>query len=96
MIIYHFAGRGVFKAGVQHLVLNEFDPDTSFYKLLDVEERIRQIAERHLNSYNIAIFDCSRELYDHVQMSGKLTENVSATNSQEKIRQSYLSSQKKP
>ena len=45
MIIYHFAGRGVLNSGQQYFVLNEFDKETKFYKLLPAEERIRDLAD---------------------------------------------------
>ena len=45
MIIYHFAGRGVLNSGQQYFVLNEFDKEKKFYKLLPAEERIRDLAD---------------------------------------------------
>ena len=75
MIICHFTGRGISKASLQYLVLNEFDEESKFYKLFPVEERIRNIAKNNPNSYSIAIFDCNRELYDYTEMTSKLEAN---------------------
>ena len=41
LTIFLFAGHGILKNGMQNLVLNEYDDDTKFYKLLPAEEKIR-------------------------------------------------------
>ena len=51
-------------------VLNEFDPDTTFYRFFQVETFIRDIAEDYRNSYQIAIFACCRENLDRNKHSG--------------------------
>ena len=51
-------------------VLNEFDPDTTFYRFFQVESFIRTIAEKYRNSYQIAIFACCRENLDLKRHSG--------------------------
>ena len=62
LVIYHFLGRGILKDGFQCFVLNEYDEVNKTYKLLPAEQQIRTFAEKHPNSYNIAIFDCTRML----------------------------------
>ena len=70
LTIFLFAGHGIMKDGMQCLVLNEFDPETGFYKLLPVEEKIRLYGTVFPNSYNIAIFACCREVWEHDKMLG--------------------------
>ena len=41
LTIFLFAGHGILKNGMQCLVLNEYDEETQFYKLLAAEEKIR-------------------------------------------------------
>ena len=60
-----FAGHGILKDGMQHLVLNEFDEQTGFYKLFNAEDYVRRLSTAFcLNSYFICLFACCRELYD--------------------------------
>ena len=47
----------------QHIVLNEFDTRTQFYKLFPAEEVIRTWAN-HTNCYFVTLFACCRSLYD--------------------------------
>ena len=68
LTIFLFAGHGIIKDGMQCLVLNEYDPQTKFYKLLRVEEKIRLYGAAFQNSYNIAIFACCRDVWDHNKM----------------------------
>ena len=68
LTIFLFAGHGIMKDGMQCLVLNEFDTQTNFYKLLPVEDKIRLYGTVFPNSYNIAIFACCREVWDHNKM----------------------------
>ena len=75
VIIFLFAGHGILKDGCQTLVLNEFDPNTKFYKLLTVEDKIRTLSNTYPNIYNIAIFACCRELWRHEDMIGKCIPN---------------------
>ena len=50
--------------GQQVLLLNEFDKASNWYKMLNVEAKIRVIAEMCPNSYQLAFFACCREIYD--------------------------------
>ena len=51
LIIYCFAGHGMNENGRQVFLVNEFDERTTFYKLCNVENYIRQYAEDYQNSY---------------------------------------------
>ena len=55
-----FAGHGILKLGQQTLVTNEFDEIEGFYKLLDVEHKMRTLSEMYTNGYIITIFACCR------------------------------------
>ena len=70
VVISVFAGHGILKLGTQWLVTNEFDEYDGFYKLLDVEHKMRNLSEAYTNGYIITIFACCRELYDHTFMCG--------------------------
>ena len=50
--------------GQQVLLLNEFDKQSNWYKMLNVEAKIRVIAQMCPNSYQLAFFACCREIYD--------------------------------
>ena len=50
------------------IVTNEFDDDEKFYKLLDVEYKMRLLSDLYTNGYIITIFACCRELYNHETM----------------------------
>ena len=71
LTIFLFAGHGIMKNGTQCLVLNEFDENTKFYKLLPAEDKIRLFGMSFQNSYNIAVFACCRELWNHDEMLNK-------------------------
>ena len=64
-----FAGHGILKNGTQTLVLNEYDTDGEFYKLLDAEHKMRLLSDMYSNSYIIAIFACCREIFDFDHMA---------------------------
>ena len=58
-----FAGHGMIKEGVQAFVLNQFDPNIGFYKLIKIELNIRYTSNELKNAYLVAIFACCREIY---------------------------------
>ena len=45
LIIFLFAGHGILKDGVQHLLYNEYDTKTQFYKLFAAEKKLRAWSE---------------------------------------------------
>ena len=64
LILYVFAGHGMNVKGQQVVLLNEFDKATNWYKMLNVEAKIRVIAQMNPNSYQLAFFACCREIYE--------------------------------
>ena len=64
LVLYVFAGHGMNVKGQQVLLLNEFDKASNWYKMLNVEAKIRVIAQMNPNSYQLAFFACCREIYD--------------------------------
>ena len=74
-VIFLFAGHGILKDGCQAMVMNEYDPDTKFYKLLRIEDKIRSLSNSYTNVFNIAIFACCRELWKHEDMIDKCIAN---------------------
>ena len=61
LIFFLFAGHGINTGFGQAIILNEFDTRSNFYKIANVEQIIRDIAEKNPNSYSIAIFACCRQ-----------------------------------
>ena len=51
LIVYVFAGHGMNACGKQVLLLNEYNKKSGFYKMFGAEAEIRDIAEKHSNSY---------------------------------------------
>ena len=51
LVLYVLAGHGMNVKGQQVLLLNEFDKPTNWYKMLNVEAKIRVIAQMNPNSY---------------------------------------------
>ena len=60
LLFYCFMGHGVVNGGRTMIFTNEFDPITKFYKTICSESDIRAIARRYSNSYQLAVYDCSR------------------------------------
>ena len=50
--------------GQQVLLLNEYDPRTSYYKFWNIEKHIRTIAESYQNTHTMAFCACCRQIYD--------------------------------
>ena len=65
--------------GQQVLLINEFNEETRFYKWLDIESNIREIAAKYSNSYQLAFMDCSREIYSIMKHKGWKKESQSLT-----------------
>ena len=70
LVIHLFACHGIHKNGTQYVVLNEYDDDTEFYKLFAAEDKIRNFADTHPNSYQVSIFACCRDLFNAELMKG--------------------------
>ena len=66
MLLFHiFAGYGALKDKNQTLLLNSYDPATSFYERFEAEKAVKQIAVQCPHSYNIAIFGSQRDPEKH-------------------------------
>ena len=77
MVFSVFAGHGILKLGTQTLVTNEFDEHEKFYKLIDVEHKMRYLSESYTNGYIITVFACCRQLFDYKEMcNGKSKKSV--------------------
>ena len=63
LIICMFAGHGILRDGSQYLVFNQFDKQSKFYKMMNVEIFLRNCSDSYSNSYMIGIFACCREIY---------------------------------
>ena len=59
--------------GVQKLLVNEFNKEPTFYKMVGPEDDIRGIAQKFRNSYQIAVFACCREILSRTRHSGGIT-----------------------
>ena len=64
LIICLFAGHGIVKDCKHHMLYNEFDLKTRYYKMFRAEEKLKSWAELYPNSYTVGIFASSRMLYD--------------------------------
>ena len=62
----------------QVIVLNEFNERTKFYKLWSIENDIQTIAKKHANSYQLAFFNCGREVLDFGLHSGGFPSKAAA------------------
>jgi len=70
MVIALFAGHGLVKDNQQHVVINEFDVRTGYYRLFNVEKVLRGYARDHNNTYVIGINACCRSIYHDAVMKG--------------------------
>ena len=61
--MFFFACHGIDRNSQQNLVLNEYDEKTEFYRLMQIEYRIRYLSEQLPNGYFVAFFACCRELF---------------------------------
>ena len=60
LVIWIFAGHGIVKDGMQNMLLNQFDSESKFYKMLAAESMVRDMANRYSNAYMLAIFSSCR------------------------------------
>ena len=51
LIIFCYAGHNMQKNGKHIFLFNEFDESTKFYKVIDVEDNVRNFAQLYKNSY---------------------------------------------
>ena len=56
--------------GQHWLILNQVDPYTQFYAMVNAEERMREIAKSFSNAYTIGLFSCFRQLQETETMKG--------------------------
>ena len=49
---------------MQHLLCNEYDKDSKFYGMYNVENNLRTAAELYRNIYIVSLFACCRQNYD--------------------------------
>ena len=73
------------------LLTNEFDPITKFYKTICSESDIRAIARRFSNSYQLAVFDCSRLILNRQLHSGHYSKQEMALISARDLKGSFAS-----
>ena len=57
-------------AGKQVVLRNEFSKNTGFYKMLGVEQNVRDMAKKYTNSLHLVFFACCREIYDNTKHCG--------------------------
>ena len=62
LILRCFACHGMIQDGRQIILTNEFEKSRQFYKVLGVEQNIRENARNFSNAYLITIFACCREI----------------------------------
>ena len=91
LIFYCFMGHGVVNGGRTMILTNEFDPITKFYKTICSESDIRAIARRFSNSYQLAVFDCSRLILNRQLHSGHYSKQEMALISKRDLRGSFAS-----
>ena len=71
LLIHCFVGQGTTKDGQQLFLVNEYNPDTKYYKMLPAELRIRQLGDKFDCLYQIAMFACSRKPWvEHTYTQG--------------------------
>ena len=76
-----FACHGMSLNGTQQIVLNEFDAKMQFYKIYDVENKIRLFSKLFKNCYFVSVFACCREIF----LPHKHTDCVEAKSIEEAI-----------
>ena len=64
LLVCLFAGHGILKDGMQSMLLNEYDENTGFYRLLCAEAKLRLWSEIYPNAYILGIFACCRQIFD--------------------------------
>ena len=69
-----FTGVGALIEGTQALVYNEFDKRTGNVKIVMAGKKIRLWSEVFPNAYIVAIFACSRTVYDGFRFVPVITE----------------------
>lgn len=66
------SGRGLDKEARQALLLNQFDPDKKFYKIVEIEYNMNFIAKKCRNVYFVGVFSLSRKVYSKDKHTGFL------------------------
>ena len=65
-----FAGHGMINKGFQCFLLNQFNKQDQWYKLIEVEMDIRRLSKRCKNSYLVSVFACCRENFTKALHTG--------------------------
>ena len=73
LIVFLFAGHGILRDGLQHLVYNEFNKREGFYQLFNAEGKIRYWSEIYPHAYFISLFACCRQIHDPDKMKDLFT-----------------------
>ena len=60
MVFVMIDAYGLVKDGKQHILLSDYDPQTKFYKMFNVEYHIRWIADELKNAYVVAFLRCDK------------------------------------
>ena len=72
------SGRGLEKDARQVLLLNQYDPDTKFYKIAEIEYSINFIAKKCKNVYFVGVFSLGRRVYSSSKHTGFLFKEQAA------------------
>ena len=68
-VLFLIAGRAVIKDGATMYVLNEYDEKNQFYRLLEIEELLKQMSIQLTNTFVLALFSCNRQFFVKACMS---------------------------
>lgn len=63
LILQFFACHGYIDQNLQHVISNEVNLETGFYKTINVEQKVRLMAHQHKNCYFLTAFSSVRESY---------------------------------
>ena len=69
-VIHLYASHGMIVSGRQVVLMNEFNKTSRFYKMLGVEQNVRDMARDHPNSFHLVFFACCREIFDYRKHCG--------------------------
>jgi hypothetical protein len=83
LVMQFFAGHGMSYNGMQVVLTNEYDEVNHWYKMLEVEKRIRVITKNYPNVFFLSFFACCREIYTkekfvHAAISRQMMEETKA------------------
>ena len=61
------------------MIINDYDVNSKFYKLLSAESLIRNLAAKYSNAYMVGIFGSSRQIFEQEQQDDLLSRSVEKT-----------------